>query len=79
VSVHSGQMLVRKAFRTGRCTVVAIPKKYAEALKILPGTVLTLTIRDRALIVSRALVTNESHYAGDIPASAGTTVREKGL
>lgn len=72
-------MLLRKVFRTGRCTVVAIPKKYAEALKILPGTVLTMTLSDKALHLSRAIVTKESSYAGEVPAAAGLPVREKGV
>lgn len=72
-------MLLRKAFRSGHALVIAIPKKYAEALKILPGTVCTLTVSERGLHLSRAIVTKESTYAGDVPATAGTPVREKGI
>jgi antitoxin component of MazEF toxin-antitoxin module len=72
-------MLQRKAFKTGHCLAFAIPKKYAEALKILPGTWLTVTLENRAIHISRAIVASESSYAGAVPADAGGPVREKGV
>lgn len=56
-------MILKRAFRTGHCLVVAIPKAYAEALKIVPGTSLVLTLKDRALHYSRAVVSPESMHA----------------
>lgn len=51
-------MLVRRAFKTGKAVVVALPKKYREALRIAPGTELVLSIKDRTIFISRAVITS---------------------
>lgn len=66
-------MVTRKAFRSGGCVVVALPKHIRTALKILPGTPLTLIVRDRALVISRAVTTPESMVGTD---HAGQVLRE---
>lgn len=56
-------MVLRNAFKTGRCLVVAIPKKYAEALRIVPGTPLCVSLSNRTLLISRGVITPESMHA----------------
>lgn len=67
-------MKLRRAFRSGHALVVAIPKAYAEALRILPGSTLVLTLKDQALHLSHAVITPQSmHQPGttDVVAAVG--------
>ncbi len=65
-------MLVRRAFKTGKAIVVALPKQYREALKIYPGTELVLSVKDRTIFISRAVITSAAmHSPHAVPAVAG--------
>ncbi len=62
-------MLVRRVFKVGSAVVLALPKAYREALKIYPGTDVVLSVKDRTIFVSRAVITSAAmqspHAAGD--------------
>lgn len=71
-------MKLKRAYMSGRALVVAIPKEWAHALTILPGTVLCCTLKDQAIHFSRALVTPQSLHQADSSPVAPQPVREKG-
>lgn len=62
-------MILKKAFRSGHALVIALPKKYAEALRIVPGTPLVVTLQNRAIHISRGVITPESMLAKDVAAA----------
>jgi antitoxin component of MazEF toxin-antitoxin module len=66
-------MVTRKIFRTSGCVVLAIPRVYRDALQWLPGTEVTVQLKDRALVIARAIVTPESVL--DEPDSKGAPIR----
>jgi antitoxin component of MazEF toxin-antitoxin module len=53
-------MKVRNAFRSGHALVLAIPKDYATALRIVPGTPLVLELRDGAIHIARGVIRIET-------------------
>lgn len=53
-------MKVRNAFRSGHALVIAIPKEYQKALRIVPATPLVLQLVDGAIMISRGVVRIET-------------------
>jgi antitoxin component of MazEF toxin-antitoxin module len=53
-------MKVRNAFRSGHALVIAIPKEYQQALRIVPATPLVLQLVDGAIVISRGVVRIET-------------------
>jgi hypothetical protein len=70
---------LKKAFMTGHALVIALPKDWARALTILPGTVCVCTLKDNAIHISRALVSSATLHGTDTPPAPPVGVREKGL
>lgn len=66
-------MKMRKAFKTGGCVVVALPTEYRSALKILPGSQLTVQLINKTIVLSRAITTPEHMLGTD---HAGEALRE---
>jgi antitoxin component of MazEF toxin-antitoxin module len=70
-------MALRKVFKTGGTVVVAIPKSFRDALRLVPGTPVVVTLKDRALTITRAVITGENLLGAPDPSLPPAGARQE--
>lgn len=70
-------MKLRRIYKAGHAVVIAIPQEYLRALHLLPGTDVVVTLKDRAVHITRAIITGaDALGAPDADAPAAGAPKE---